>query len=209
MLLHEYSIVGHSRAVIGRHLGTLAAAIASACSVVSVAAWNLVESLGFSSPAPKIGLLTISAGAVFYVVHALFNHWVWKFGICRRVFKIPDLNGEWECKGQTLHEGTPTYEWKGLVTIIQTWEKIKVRLQTDSSKSYSIAAAIINDPGRGFLLMYSYRNEPKIGVPELHSHVGYCEFSFDESLSAAEGEYFNNKGRVTYGRMTLKRKKKK
>jgi hypothetical protein len=54
--------------------------------------------------------------------------------------------------------------------------------------------------------MYSYQNEPRIGEPELRSHVGYCELQLAEDLQSAEGDYFNNRGRVTFGRMKLIRK---
>lgn len=54
--------------------------------------------------------------------------------------------------------------------------------------------------------MYSYRNEPAIGQKELNPHVGYCELNFDESVTKADGDYFNNKGRTTFGRMALTRK---
>ena len=54
--------------------------------------------------------------------------------------------------------------------------------------------------------MYSYRNEPKIGEKDLYQHIGYCDLTFNASADAAEGQYFNNKGRVTYGRMKLTRK---
>jgi hypothetical protein len=53
--------------------------------------------------------------------------------------------------------------------------------------------------------MYSYRNSPKMGQGELASHVGYCELLFDEKLTQASGDYFNNFGRTTSGRMTLTR----
>jgi len=50
--------------------------------------------------------------------------------------------------------------------------------------------------------MYSYQNEPRIGDPELRTHVGYCELALDEKLQTAEGDYFNNRGRVTANNAT-------
>ena len=36
-------------------------------------------------------------------------------------------------------------------------------------------------------------------------HVGYAELAFQEDLRGAEGDYFNNRGRTTFGKMTLTR----
>lgn len=75
----------------------------------------------------------------------------------------------------------------GYLTISQTWEKIRVYLNTGQSSSRSKSASLVKEPGRGYVLMYSYQNEPKIGEPELRSHVGYCELLLNEELTTAEG----------------------
>lgn len=54
--------------------------------------------------------------------------------------------------------------------------------------------------------MYSYKNEPRAGEPELNAHVGHCEMRFARGMARAEGDYFNARGRGTFGRMTLTRK---
>jgi len=87
--------------------------------------------------------------------------------------------------------------------------KIRVYLNTGQSSSRSKSASLVKEPGRGYVLMYSYQNEPKLGEPELRTHVGYCELQLDEDISSAEGDYFNNRGRVTFGRMKLIKKDKK
>lgn len=51
--------------------------------------------------------------------------------------------------------------------------------------------------------MYSDRNEPRVGEPSLNAHIGYCEMQFTKSLRDAEGDYFNARGRGTFGRMKL------
>lgn len=205
---HEYSVIGHSRAAVGRYLGTIAGIVASACALFVTIALDLAERSGFSEWVPEVVLLPISAAVVYPVGHWLFDTWAWKWGPMLQMLKIPDLNGEWVCDGKTMDsDGNVLHAWSGTVSISQTWEKIRVYLNTGSSKSASVAAALVREPGRGFVLMYSYRNEPKIGEKELQPHVGYCEMTFDENLASAEGDYFNNKGRVTFGRMTLTRKR--
>jgi len=207
MTPHEYSIIGHSRAKIGRHLGTVAGIVATGCALAATSALDLIKTLGFSDQIPTVLILPISAAVIYPAGHWLFDHLAWRLPWMLRFLGIPDLNGPWACEGTTLDEnGEVRFAWTATITISQTWEKIRVYLDTGSSSSASVSAALVKEPGRGFILMYSYRNEPKIGEKDLCSHVGYCELTFDEFSDAAEGQYFNNKGRVTYGRMKLTRK---
>lgn len=204
---HEYSVIGHSRAVIGRYLGTIAAAVASIAVLILGGLLGLADWLGFE--VPKFILWPLSAAAIFSLVHWLFNRFVWKWGRVVAWLKIPDLNGDWQCEGKTLSmEKTVTHEWHGVITITQTWEKIWVNLRTEQSSSHSEAAAMIREPDGCFRLMYRYRNDPAIDEPELATHVGFSELRFAKNLRTASGDYFNSKGRYTFGTMQLKRKGK-
>jgi hypothetical protein len=149
-------------------------------------------------------LWPVTAAVVFPLAHWTFNKWIWKWSRVSAVLKIPNLNGAWRCDGITT-SGDPNIKWRGSVVIDQSWEKIKIFLKTESSSSHSISAALLHDSQVGYRLMYSYRNSPKMGQGELASHVGYCELLFDEKLTQASGDYFNNFGRTTSGRMTLTR----
>lgn len=203
---HEYSILGHNRAVIGRHLGTVAAAIASASVLLFGFVVELVGALGVPS-IPPIILWPVTAGVIFSLVHWAFNRFVWRWTRVVAWLKIPDLNGEWHCAGLTLNESKEVqHEWQGTVTICQSWEKLWLNLKTSQSSSHSEAAALIREPNGGFRLMYRYRNDPKIDERELHAHVGFAELLFDPSLKSADGDYFNNKGRYTFGTIKLTRK---
>lgn len=204
---HEYSIIGHSRSSIGRHLGTIAGIISSLCVLIVTFALDIANKYGLNHVIPNIALLPISAAAIYPISHWAFDAWIWKQQTILSILNIPNLNGEWACNGKTVDaNGNTTYVWKGTIRISQTWEKIRVYLDTDKSRSASVSAALINEPGRGFLLMYSYRNEPSIDQKELNPHVGYCELTFNEAVTQADGDFFNNKGRTTSGRMTLTRR---
>jgi hypothetical protein len=204
---HEYTIAGHNRAEVGRWLYWGALCLAGA------AAWALVEMASFSQHfginkawADKVIPLA-TAGAFFPLGLFYINYWGWKARLVRKFLGLPDLNGTWTCAGATLdQDGGAKYEWHATVEISQTWEKIFVRLKTDQSESESITAAVIKLPTGDFKLIYTYRNVPRLGEPDLHQHSGCCELEFDSAENTAHGEYFNNRGRVTYGRMTLTRK---
>ena len=66
------------------------------------------------------------------------------------------------------------------------------------------SAALVPE-GRRYRPIYSYRNQPKPGEPELQAHIGHCELLFETGLQSAEGNYFNGGGRFTHGTMNLKR----
>lgn len=204
---HEYSVLGHSRAVVGRYLAAIAAAIASAAVLAVGAGLNLAELLGVRDFLPDVILWPVTAGAVWIAVYAFFNTIAWRWPLITRFMKVPNLCGEWVVDGQTLdHDQNPTYAWSGTLTIVQTWEKIRVCLKTAQSSSTSLSAAIFYEEGEGFRLTYNYRNEPKVDQKELRTHVGFADLVFNQTLDGAEGDYFNNKGRVTQGTMRLTRK---
>lgn len=203
---HEYSVIGHSRATIGRHIATFAGVASSAIAALVVFSFDIAKKLELTASNPGIIVLPISAALIYTIGHALFDSWMWRWTPFLKILKIPDLNGKWNCCGKTINSaGETTFEWTAEVRITQTWEKLRIYLNTGQSKSASIAASIVHEPGRGYILMYSYRNEPRAGEVELHSHIGYAELELNEALTKASGDYFNNKGKLTCGRINLTR----
>lgn len=206
MLPHEYSILGHSRTTIGRWLGVIAGATASALYLLAGATLHFLEESTLTSWIPEIIFWPLSAGLIYAGIHFLFNSIIWKCEWSRKLLKIPDISGTWECEGKTMDQnGTITHVWKATITIIQTWEKIKVLSKSERGKSDSVIAALMNEGTKGCRLMYRYSYEANAGEP-VNSHVGFCDLSFNEDLSEASGDYFNNKGRWTFGQMKLTRK---
>lgn len=126
--------------------------------------------------------------------------------MARKIIDVPDVAGIWHCEGKTKDaDGNTVYEWQATVSIMQSWEKIAVRMKTEQSSSTSMVAALINEGSQGYRLIYRYTNEPKAGEP-LNSHVGFCDLRFNRDLTEAEGDYFN-KGRWTFGQMRLTKEK--
>lgn len=204
---HEYTIIGHSRTHIGRYLGVIAGALASGTYLSAGATLKLLKANALTSGIPEIVFWPLSAGAVYILVHAVFDKWLWKCQLINKLLDIPNIQGTWTCKGQTKDkDGNTTYDWNAVVTITQSWEKITVRMKTSQSSSNSMVAALINEGNQGYRLIYRYANEPKAGEP-LNSHVGFCDLRFNRELTSAEGDYFN-KGRWTFGQMKLNKKEK-
>lgn len=198
--MHDYAVFGHSRATVGRYLGSLSVILTGLIS--SVILWlHQVEGLSFMSVA------TVSTAAIYFALHWVFNNYVWKKV---PLLKIPDLNGVWSVRGETLSEddGVIKYNWEAEIDIEQTWEKISINLKTKQSSSESYTATLAKKSGTrgGWVLHYSYSNSPDASqFHELNSHRGYCEVIFDKDLTSGEAAYFNSNGRRTFGKMYLTR----
>ncbi|MCS0540328.1 hypothetical protein NXY55_10055 [Aeromonas veronii] len=200
--MHDYAVFGHSRATIGRYLGTASVLLTGLIS--SIMLWlSQFDGLIF------MATTTVSTAALYFILHWLFNNLAWKIPF----FKIPDLNGVWLVRGETLSEedGVVKHHWKGEIDIEQTWEKISINQKTKDSSSESYTATLAKKSGTrgGWILHYSYSNSPDASqYHELHSHKGYCEVLFDKDLTSGEAAYFNSNGRRTFGKIYLTRGEK-
>lgn len=204
---HEYSVLGGiNRARIGQVIGTIAAAVSSVLVAILLAAVDLATALGLGHLLPTVLLPPIGAGIVFGVLYWLFDRHAWKHRWLAGALCVPDLAGKWRVEGQTINpDKSKGYAWSGEVVIVQTWDRIRVRLKTAQSGSNSVTAALVKDEADGYRLFYSYKNDPRIDQPELQSHRGYAEITFSPDLKRGEGEYFNGLGRFTFGTMILTR----
>lgn len=201
---HEYSIMGGAnRASVGRLL-TLAASAISGLLVFGVLHLvDLAKQLEWNVNVPPTVLSLLGAGAVFGVLYLILNKWAWKWPGIGTYLRVPDVSGVWDCEGKTIApDGTKKFEWAGEITIVQCWDKLRIRLTTQTSGSSSISAALAQDSVDGFVLLYHYRNDPRPQAVELKSHTGCAVITIAEDLKSAEGEYFNGRGRMTFGTMT-------
>lgn len=204
---HEYSVIGHDRAKVGRFVWIAATTLGAA--IVAGMHWiqGLLQIIGVPNRFQQFASFTVSAATLYSLSYWLFNQWIWKMSLVSKFVGVADISGKWQCEGVTKgsSEGPMLVDtrWEAEITIVQKWDKILIYLRSPSSKSDSVSASLIRKEGIGHVLMYSYRNEAAANSQKLHSHVGYCELHFSEDLTHAEGDYFNNLGRVTWGRMQL------
>lgn len=204
---HEYSVLGGmNRAAIGRYLSIAASLIASGLGAAVVSLIELSKKLGFSGDVPGLVLWPLTAGLIYTVLYWWFESQIWKQSKLAALLKVPNLAGVWQCEGQTINpDKTPGYIWTGEVTIIQSWDKLRVHLKTAQSGSNSVAAALVHDQAEGYRLLYNYRNIPNIDEADLAGHKGAAELIFSTDLKTAHGEYFNGHGRYTFGTLKLTR----
>ena len=193
--------------MVGRFLGIVAGLASSGTAVLIATAITFAERWGFLHTR-AYWTLPLTA-AIFYALgHLAFDKWAWRTWLIHFFLDIPDLRGKWDCVGETINSttGAVTNNWSSEITISQSWEKIRIYSQTMQSRSNSVAASIVVEEDVGYILMYSYRNEPRPGEPELKSHYGYAEWHIVSDGSSADATYFNGGGRYTGGRMKLTRK---
>lgn len=197
--MHNYAVFGHDRAAIGRWLGFFS--ILAAGGIAQFMAW--ANSLSGFDAFTKASITT---GVIYFSVHWLFNKWVWRIPF----FEIPNFTGTWEVEGNTLTEtGEVKFNWDATIGIEQNWKEVLVHLKTKNSQSKSYTATVSkrHGPTGGWLLSYSYKNEPELEQShELSSHKGYCEVEIDSQISIGKASYFNSAGRRTFGIMNIRKR---
>jgi len=206
---HEYAVLGGlNRANVGKWVMWVSVTLSAAVSALAGLIVALVAKSGVA--VPPVLLWPLTAGTIYLFLYARFNDRVWKIPRLARWLRVPDLSGTWICRGQSLHaaDGRPALAWQGEIEIVQSWDKIQIRLRTGQSASKSISAALVYESTDGYRVLYNYRNEPRIDESDLKAHRGYAELLFRPDLTSAIGEYFNGHGRYTYGTLNLTRKEK-
>ncbi len=201
---HEYCV---QNAFNRSHAGRYIYAIAMAISWVAI--YILLKLNGELSPLVNFLISSLTTGIFFLACYFLFDKWIWKCGLLFHFLKYPDISGEWECVGKTSYKELDNElvksndsEWLGKVTIVQTWDKLRIKMETEHSTSESISAAIIYDEIDSYKVLYSYKNEPNdLDHKELRTHLGFVELQLNKNSKSASAKYYNVSGRRTFGSM--------
>ena len=101
-----------------------------------------------------------------------------------------------EYKGK-LTSSFDNKDYKGNLTINQTFTKLSIKFKSSESSSYSIVASIIdnNDTNQ---LIYTYQNDPKANIQDRSQiHYGTAILSVD-NVSKIEGNYYTGRGSFGY-----------
>lgn len=116
-------------------------------------------------------------------LNRLYNKWIWRWSICRKIHRIPDLNGEWE---GTVKSALKSSERNVHTRIRQTWKTINVTTN-GRSKSVSESATIeVNDLDEIF-----FRYAFKVDREGEHPYLGYNCLKLNGDI--LKGEYFTAK----------------
>lgn len=202
--MHDYSIDNHPKEKILFALAFIAITVAPILNVAVKAGLGEVEGLS-GIPAPPVTAIPVFS--LFFGLYHLFNQKLWKSAWVRKVLLVPDLNGTWICKGETKLKNAEkaNFQWEGKIVVTQSWSKILVHLQTQTSSSKSVSASIFHDKGVGYRLQYFYRNDPTPAALDLNKHDGFAEILFSEDCRSGEGNYFTDQHRQTVGTLIVTR----
>ncbi|ARQ89207.1 hypothetical protein [Stenotrophomonas maltophilia] len=204
---HEYVVLGGvNRAQIGKYLARTASMVSGLLVWALLEAVDLAKGLGLGANLPPVILSLVGAGTVYTVLYLIFRRWMWRVPLVAGWLKVADLSGTWICEGHPFpRPDSLAIDWQGTMTITQDWDKVRIHLDAGLSKSNSDVAGLVSDPIEGFVLLYSYRNDPKPGHTELNAHRGFAKLVFSKDLKSGKGDYFNGDGRHSSGTLTLRR----
>ncbi|MEI2580010.1 Cap15 family CBASS effector [Scytonema sp. PRP1] len=143
----------------------------------------------------------------FYgLLYELFDEVIWALRIGPiRFSDIPNLRGTWVGVIRSSYQtGTET---RGVIIYIrQTWSKISVQLETETSRSKSTMAAVYTENSSEPGLKYEYANEPGARSPEtMQPHRGIVNLVLSPDRKTLKGDYFTSRSRQTYGEMVFQR----
>ena len=189
--MHSYEVEGRGRVAV-------ALAVASILMI-----WLLHIGLDSVDFQPQWWLSVPSFAGCYSGLHWLFDRYVWKSGLLRKLklIQLPDLGGRWigEVKSSYSQDG---HVHSVTVVILQRWSKILVRLESEHSRSRSISASLRTTDLLNPELSYQYVNEPRSNAPgtmEIHRGTATLEL-IDYGL---EGDYYTGRGRGEVGTIKL------
>ena len=189
--MHPYEVEGQGKVVV-----TLAAA-----SILLV--WLIHVGLDSFDFEPQWWLSVPSFAGCYSGLHWLFDRYVWRIGLLRKLkfIQLPDLSGRWngEVKSSYSQDGRTD---SVSVVILQRWSKILVRLESEHSRSRSITARLRTSDLPNPELSYQYVNEPKPNAPRtMEMHRGTT--TLELTGYGLEGDYYTGRGRGEVGTIKL------
>jgi hypothetical protein len=121
--------------------------------------------------------------------------------------EVPNLAGEWDGLGKSSYDQFAT-ERAYTVKIEQTWTRISIRLQSATSESATLVAALLLHSVEGEVLSYQYRNEPRAdAVSTMQTHLGTSWLTISDEGRTLVGRYYSGRGRQNHGSVQLRRRK--
>ena len=146
--------------------------------------------------------------ATFYVcLHWMFDRYVWRLGLLRRLGLVgaPNLGGEWVGSVESSYSKDEASRDIS-VSIAQRWSKMSITSETEHSQSRSVVASVGDDGGAPPELTYMYVNEPNPrAVATMNTHRGTAVLRLRGQV--LEGDYYSGRGRQTIGSIKLHRVK--
>lgn len=198
--MHTYASDSNDRIVVPGALALMAVAVAY---VINLIVGYFKLGLPWFIDAPTV------MGA-YGGLHWLYNSRLWRARTRNgNLSPIPDLNGHWEGRLISSFETEPGKHVEKVcrLSIHQTWSSIMVLLNTDTSRSWSTMAAVYSRESPHFGLKYDYTNKPTsvLADDKMEEHCGTAQLLYSRESDTLNGDYYNGRGRQTYGRFEFRR----
>ena len=197
--MHEYSLSHHDR----KNVYYLAAVVSGSLGV------GIAYIIGILQISYGIAIAAPSGLAVFGLLFLAFDNFVWKWPILYQMglVKIPNLNGLWNAEITSSQGGVGI---GAKINIYQTYSKIRIRLETDKSHSFSQMATLEMADPTCFHLRYEYSAEyQRDQNAEILRHYGVTCLrlkSMDHKFSTSQSaSYYTEQGRDSHGTLILKK----
>lgn len=196
--MHPYSIDSGERKKIYGILGIISVLVS----------WAIIHYLPLNLSFPWFISAPTTPFAVYLLLYSFFNRWGWKWKIIRSVTptRVPNLEGKWTGYIKSSFDEHDTKSGIEL-EIKQRWTNMELKMETDTSSSYSYAASIRTDEFQDTFLNYTYQNKPEPDAnADMEKHEGTAVLTFkDGSKPSLDGYYFTGRGRGTYGKICLEK----
>jgi hypothetical protein len=137
---------------------------------------------------------------LFAILHRLYDRTVWG-----AISFSYDFQGTWTGWTDSTHHGGTRIAV--VVHIRQTWTEIQVTLETESSVSQSLMAAVHTRDASRPGLSYEFFNEPKTraAAETMHAHRGTVALRLGPNSNHLEGDYYTGRDRANLGSISLTR----
>ena len=194
--MHGYSTDSSERRVVPLLLALLSIALAWVSSKFLAAA-HLSMPWWLDAP---------SSMAFYGVLYGLFERFLWRTGIVRKLglVRVPNFMGRWRGYLITSFDGHAKHH-ELMINIFQSWTQISVFLTTATSMSRSCAAVIQVDDPEGVVLTYQYQSQPLAdAMKTMHMHYGTAMLRIADGDCLA-GDYYTGRDRRTFGRICCKK----
>lgn len=143
----------------------------------------------------------------FYgLFYALFDNLLWRLQFRSiHLSEIPNIRGTWVGTVKSSYGGGT--EVRGVILYVrQTWSKLSVQIETETSRSYSTMAVVNTNNSSESGLKYEYINEPgTFSLQTMQTHRGTANLRLDPDGITLKGEYYTGRGRQNIGDMVFRR----
>ncbi|HLP91676.1 MAG TPA: hypothetical protein VK184_24205 [Nostocaceae cyanobacterium] len=139
----------------------------------------------------------------FYgLLYQWFDEYIWSWRKePLRFSDIPNLQGTWVGVIKSSYQGGREIP-NVILYIRQSWTKISIKLETETSQSISLMAAVSTDKSAEPGLKYEYSNNPAaLSQPGMNPHRGIVNLVLSPDQKTLKGDYFTSQTRQTFGEM--------